>query len=267
MRDGFDRPIHYLRVSVTDRCNLRCEYCAPPESEDRRLKGELLSLDSIARIARAAVGLGVEKLRLTGGEPLLRDGIVGLVGRLSKIPGLKTLAMTTNGTRLAAAAADLRAAGLDSVNVSLDTLDGGRYERMTRGGSLAEVLAGIDAALGAGLPVKLNIVLAEGDSRAEEEACAVERYGRERGASSQRIRRYDLRETKVYDPRFDRPPRCEACDRIRLLADGRLMPCLHSDLALPLDLERIEESLKACIGRKPERGEACTTLRIGQIGG
>ena len=263
MLDAFDRKLSYLRISVTDRCDLACVYCAPPEGYPLLREEELLPLESIVKIARAAVGLGITKLRLTGGEPLLREGIVGLTGELAAIPGLERLGMTTNGTRLAASAAELRAAGLDSVNVSLDTLDPRRYQTLTRGGRLERVLAGIDAALAAGLDVKLNIVVLGDEAQAE----AVEAYARERGAASQRIRLYDLREPKRDDPGFDRPPRCEECNRLRLLADGRLLPCLHSELARPVDMERIEESLLECARRKPARGASCATLGVGQIGG
>jgi cyclic pyranopterin phosphate synthase len=265
MRDSFDRRIRYLRVSVTDRCNLRCVYCAPSGEGGRLRPDELASFEDIARIVRAAVGLGVDKVRLTGGEPLAREGVVGLAAELAAIPGLEVLCMTTNGTLLAPVAAELKSAGLASLNVSLDTLDPERYERLTRGGSVHDVEAGIEAALDAGLPVKLNIVVSGEESRAD--ALAVEGYARERGLSSQRIRRYDLREEKSDDPLFDRPPPCALCDRIRLLADGRLKPCLHSDLALGVDMDRIEESLLACAGMKPERGGRCTTLAVGQIGG
>jgi cyclic pyranopterin phosphate synthase len=265
MRDSYNRLIRYLRVSVTDRCNLRCLYCAPPGDARGLRDDELLPLEDIARIVRAAVGLGVDKVRLTGGEPLAREGIVGLVAELARIRGLATLCMTTNGTMLASVAADLKSAGLDSLNVSLDTLDASHYARITRGGSLRDVLSGIDAALAAGIPVKLDIVVSGEGSI--EDASQVERYARARGASSQRIRQYDLRVAKTDDPRFDRPPPCARCDRIRLLADGRLKPCLHSDIALGIDMERIEESILACVGLKPERGGTCTTLTVGQIGG
>jgi cyclic pyranopterin phosphate synthase len=275
LRDSFDRRIRYLRVSVTDRCNLRCAYCVPPmeppagtagSGAARRLReGEPISFGDIERIARAAVGLGVDKLRLTGGEPLVRRGIAELVARLARIEGLATLCMTTNGTLLAPLAAELRRAGLVSLNLSLDTLDPARYERMTGGGCLADAIAGLDAALAAGIQVKLNIVVPRVGDTADAEA--VERYARERGAASQRILRYDLAADKLDDPRFDRPPPCARCDRIRLLADGRLKPCLHSDIAIPVDMDDIEGSLLACVGMKPERGGACTTLAVGQIGG
>jgi GTP 3',8-cyclase len=265
LRDSFDRPIRYLRVSVTDRCNLRCAYCAPPVAQSRLRDEELLSSGDIARIVRAAIGLGVDKVRLTGGEPLVRPDIVDLVAQLARIGGLETLCMTTNGTLLAPLAADLGSAGLGSLNVSLDTLDPGRYGRLTGGGALAEALEGVDAALEAGIPVKLNIVVPGAGETGDAEE--VERYARERGAASQRILRYDLAAKKLDDPRFDRPPPCGRCDRIRLLANGCLKPCLHSDLAIAVDMDDIEGSLLSCVGMKPERGSVCTTLAVGQIGG
>jgi len=265
LRDSYNRPIRYLRVSVTDRCNLRCAYCAP-RGEHRPIGGEgLLPLGDIARIVSAAVGLGVDKVRLTGGESLSREGIVGLVEELAGIAGLETLCMTTNGTMLAPLAADLKTAGLDSLNLSLDTLDPALYERITGGGSRGEALEGMDAALKAGLPVKVNIVVLDGESGGD--AAEVERYARARGASSQRIRRYDLSLPKVDDPRFDRPPPCGRCDRIRLLANGRLKPCLHSDLAVPIDMNDIEGSILSCVAIKPERGGACADHDVGRIGG
>lgn len=265
MRDLYNRPIRYLRVSVTDRCNLRCAYCAP-RGQPRPIDEEgFLPFEDIARIVSAAVGLGVDKVRLTGGEPLAREGIVGLVAELAGIAGLETLCMTTNGTLLAGVAADLKSAGLDSLNLSLDSLDPARYKRITGGGSLADALEGLDAALKAGIPVKVNIVVSDGEC--EGDAAEVERYAHARGAASQRIRRYDLRLPKVDDTRFDRPPPCGRCDRIRLLADGRLKPCLHSDISVPVDMNRIEESILACVAMKPERGGACAVHAVGRIGG
>jgi len=166
---------------------------------------------------------------------------------------------------LARLAADLKAAGLDSLNLSLDTLDPAHYERITGGGSLGEALAGMDAALKAGLPVKVNIVVPDGES--EGDAAEVERYARARGAASQRIRCYDLRLPKVDDSRFDRPPPCGRCDRIRLLANGRLKPCLHSDIAVPIDMDDIEAGILACVAMKPECGGACEAHAVGRIGG
>ena len=163
MRDNFGREIDYLRISLTDLCNLRCLYCMPAEGVEKLRHKEILSLEEIAEIAAAAAGLGVRKLRLTGGEPLVRRGVLGLVEKLAALPGIEELAMTTNGVLLPKFARELKAAGLTRVNVSLDTLDEEKYRRITRGGELKDALAGIEAALAAGLePVKLNAVLIGG---------------------------------------------------------------------------------------------------------
>lgn len=161
--DNFDRPISYLRVSVTDRCNLRCIYCMPPEGIPWRPHREILRYEEIERVVRAAASLGISKVRLTGGEPLLRKGLVGLVSMIARIPGIDDLAMTTNGILLARYAEELKAAGLNRVNVSLDTLRPERFRRITRLGELSDTLEGIAAGKDAGLvPVKVNTVVIRG---------------------------------------------------------------------------------------------------------
>ena len=161
--DAYNRPISYLRISVTDRCNLRCMYCMPPEGVPWRPHEEVLRYEEIETIVRAAAELGIHKVRLTGGEPLVRPGIVDLVRMLARIPGIDDLAMTTNGILLARHAADLAEAGLQRVNVSLDTLRPERLQRITRRGRLEDVLAGIEAARQAGLePIKVNAVVIRG---------------------------------------------------------------------------------------------------------
>ncbi len=161
--DNFNRPISYLRVSVTDRCNLRCVYCMPPEGVPWRPHEEILRYEEIELIVRAATSLGISKVRLTGGEPLVRLGLVELVHKLAHIPGIDDLAMTTNGTLLARYAAELAQAGLRRVNVSLDTLRPERFRRITRRGNLAAVFEGIAAAREAGLvPLKVNMVMVRG---------------------------------------------------------------------------------------------------------
>ncbi len=161
--DACNRPISYLRISVTDRCNLRCLYCMPPEGVPFRPHEEILRYEEIERVVRAAAGLGINKVRLTGGEPLVRLGIVSLVEMLARIPGIDDLAMTTNGIYLSRYAHDLRLAGLRRVNVSLDTLRDDKYARITRGGRLADALAGIESAEREGLvPLKVNTVVLRG---------------------------------------------------------------------------------------------------------
>ncbi len=167
-RDQLRRYMHDLRISVMDRCNFRCPYCMPKDTYHDRYRflktSQRLNFDEIARVARVCVGLGVRKLRLTGGEPLLRTGLADLVGELSSIEGLEDLALTTNGVLLAQHAAELKANGLQRVTVSLDSLDPVVFERMSGGfGGLEQVLEGISTAIDAGLsPVKVNAVVQRG---------------------------------------------------------------------------------------------------------
>ena len=163
LRDGCGRVHTYLRISVTDRCNLRCLYCLPPAGAVFRPRAELLTLDEILRVARLCAGLGVTKIRLTGGEPLLRPGLPGLVARLAALPGVRRVGLTTNGVRLRRHAAELRAAGLTDLNLSLDTLRRDRFERIALRDHFDEVQAGLAAALDAGFPrVKINTVVMGG---------------------------------------------------------------------------------------------------------
>ncbi|MFN3520991.1 MAG: GTP 3',8-cyclase MoaA [Phenylobacterium sp.] len=167
--DGFGRTVTYLRVSVTDRCDLRCVYCMA-EHMTFLPKAEVLTLEELDRISSAFVSLGVRKLRLTGGEPLVRKGVMGLFESLSRhlrSGALDELTLTTNGTRLAEFAGPLADLGVRRINVSLDTLRPDLFRRLTRGGELSKVLAGIDAAQAAGLAVKINAVALKDDNGAE----------------------------------------------------------------------------------------------------
>lgn len=161
--DSSGRNIDYLRVSVTDRCNLRCLYCMPPEGVPKMLHGEILSYEEIRSVVRAAAELGIGKIRLTGGEPLVRTDLHRLVGMLSQIEGIRELSLTTNGTLLKKWAQELRRAGLSRINVSLDTLRADRFQYITRWGTLKDVLEGIRAAKETGFePVKINTVVMRG---------------------------------------------------------------------------------------------------------
>jgi len=158
--DAYNRPISYLRISVTDRCNLRCVYCMPPEGVPWVPHERILRYEEIELVVRAAAQLGITKIRLTGGEPLVRRGIAELVRGIASIPGIDDLALTTNGTLLARHASGLAQAGLKRVNVSLDTLKPERFTRITRMGHLEDVLQGMEMARAAGLcPVKINTVV------------------------------------------------------------------------------------------------------------
>lgn len=167
--DGFGRAVTYLRVSVTDRCDLRCVYCMA-ERMVFLPKAEVLTIEELDEVSSAFIGLGVRKLRLTGGEPLVRKGFMDLVARLSRhleSGALDELTLTTNGTRLAEFAGDLARHGIKRVNVSIDSLDPAVFSRLTRGGDLTKVIAGVDAALAAGLKVKINAVALRDDNSAE----------------------------------------------------------------------------------------------------
>jgi len=161
--DSFGRSINYLRISVTDRCNLRCIYCMPPEGVPSIPHGELLSYEEISTVTQVAAGLGINRVRLTGGEPLVRAELPKLVGMLSRIKGIDEVSLTTNGTLLGKHALGLKEAGLSRVNVSLDTLKADKFRRITRLGELQDTLDGIAAARDAGFePVKINMVVMQG---------------------------------------------------------------------------------------------------------
>jgi GTP 3',8-cyclase len=262
--DRFGREITSLRVSLTSACNMRCAYCVPMEGHARP-RGPLLGLDRIEQACRAAVALGVRKVRLTGGEPLLRPGVEDLVGSLSRIDGLAHLAMTTNGTLLADRAGRLRAAGLNSVNVSLDTLDPGRYAELTGGGRIDDALRGIGAALSAGLAVKINMVVLPDTTGEEIQQMRV--FAAEIGAGMQLIALFSLDTEKCDSAGFEKPPSCDTCNRIRLTADGCLKPCLHSNDEIPLDFARLGACMEEAIRAKPRRGGVCTNRTMAEIGG
>ena len=197
-RDGFGRVHDDLRVSVTDRCNLRCTYCMPEEPVWFR-HSEILSYEEIARLVRIMVGRGVRKLRLTGGEPLLRRDLTTLVRLLAAEPGIEDLSLTTNGLRLGAMARELAAAGLGRVNVSLDTLRPERYRELTHRDVLERILAGLEAAVAAGLgPVKLNTLLLR--SVNDDEVEHIVGHAREHGWEVRFIEFMPLENGETWEP-------------------------------------------------------------------
>ena len=198
--DGFARRIRYLRVSVTDRCNYRCTYCMPETLEDRmqfQPRAALLTFEELERIVGVFARLGVRKVRLTGGEPTVRHGIVDLVRRMAAVPGIEQVVMTSNGHLLEDLAAPLRDAGLSAINVSLDTLDADRFRTITSRGDLARVLAGIDAAVAAGLRVKTNAVALEGIN--EHELVALCEDAWRRGATPRFIEHMPMSDGALYE--------------------------------------------------------------------
>ncbi len=165
LSDSFQRPIDYLRISVTDRCNLRCIYCMPAEGINLLPHEDVLSYEEIYRIAEAAAEMGIKKVRITGGEPLVRIGLSSLIRMLAQIDAIDDIALTTNGTLLSQYADELKAAGLRRVNISLDTLKPDKFKLITRGGDLDAVLESLDAAGAAGLdPIKINVVVMAGSN-------------------------------------------------------------------------------------------------------
>lgn len=273
MLDGEGRLIEYLRLSVTDRCNCRCTYCMPAGGVPMLGHKDILSFEELTEVVTACAQLGVRKVRLTGGEPLVRRGLPELVRMIRAVPGVEELAMTTNATLLAPVAAELHHAGLDRLNVSLDTLDAARYAELTRGGSLEDALAGLAAARDAGFSrTKVNCVLMGGVNDADV-PCLAELARTEpidvrfielmpmgpcAGWPKARfipaetvlevvpglvpLRRDGVAELwhapgwagnvgliRPMSHRF-----CDGCSRIRVTADGRLKPCLHSAAEIPL---------------------------------
>jgi cyclic pyranopterin phosphate synthase len=218
LRDRLDRPIHDLRISVMDRCNFRCPYCMPQSTFHEAYRflrsAERLTFAEIARLARLAAGLGVRKVRLTGGEPLLRSGLPELVAELSTIEGIEDLALTTNGVLLAQHAAELKGNGLQRVTVSLDSLDEDVFVQMSGGfRGLAQVLQGIDAALAAGLePVKINTVVQRG--RNDHTVLDLLEHFRGRGVTVRLIEYMDVGTRNRWN-RDEVVPSAELLDRIR----------------------------------------------------
>ena len=177
--DGFNRHVTYVRISVTDRCDFRCVYCMEPDTKFLP-RAEVLSLEELAQVARAFVELGVTKIRLTGGEPLVRRNVQWLAHEIGRLPGLKELVLTTNGSQLERLAPDLRAANVKRINISLDSLDPERFRRITRVGELHKVLSGIEAARRAGFErLKINSVILK--NRNHDEVCALTQFGIDRG--------------------------------------------------------------------------------------
>ena len=268
MYDSYNREIDYLRISVTDRCNLRCSYCMPEAGIALKSHLDILPYEKIVRVAAAAAELGIRKIRLTGGEPLVRKNIAFLVRELKAVAGVREVSMTSNGTLLDLRAAELKQAGLDRLNISLDTLDPARYRQITRNGEIARVMAGIDAAQAAGFAdIKINMVLLPGFN--EDEVEPMREFCRRRGLQLQRIHHYSLHDLRTARSGLEaeRPLACGVCNRLRLTADGKLKPCLFSDREFAVDFADIRASLEQAVRAKPGQGVACGNRQNWQIGG
>jgi len=266
MIDRFGRQLSYLRISVTDRCNLRCRYCMPEDGVELLRHDDLLSYEEILDVAREAVQLGISKIRLTGGEPLVRRNIATLVEMLAGLAGVTDLAMTTNGTLLAQHAESLRDAGLQRLNISLDTLNPAKHKQVTRGGDLRQVLDGIQAALAAGfITIKLNCVVER--SSAEADAQAVAAYGSELGLEARFIRRMDLAQGTFWTVEGGSGGDCRICNRLRLSSNGQIRPCLFSDIGFSVRELGARQALLKALAHKPESGNACLNSTFSQVGG
>ena len=303
MKDRIGRNINYLRVSITDLCNLRCKYCMPEEGIKKKKHEQILSLEEMYEIIRASVSLGVNKVRITGGEPLVRKGVVQFVEKIGQLQGIEDLAMTTNGILLKEYAEPLKSAGLKRVNISLDTLKEDRYREITRGGELRDVLDGMEEAKRVGLlPIKINVVLIGGFNDDEIEdfiQLTVEEnvdvrfielmpigqastWSKRRFIPNTLIRERVKDLMPIYDGDKSSPAKyyrlpngkgkiglinpisshfCKHCNRMRLTADGKLKPCLHSNqeldvrAVLKLGEQSIEKLLKDAITAKPIQHE------------
>jgi len=298
MRDKYGRRINYLRISVTDLCNLRCKYCMPIYGIYKGKHVNILRNEEIEEIVKAAAKLGINKVRITGGEPLIRKGIVDIVNRINNIHGIRDISMTTNGMLLKEYAKELKERGLKRVNISIDTLDKNKYYHITRGGDLNKVLLGIEEAKQVGLmPIKLNVVLIGGFNDNEigdflkitlnEEIDVrfielmpfgeASTWSKEHFVSNKIIlnlfpdlvpqedeeagspaRYYKLPNSKgrigLINPISDHF--CSSCNRLRITSEGRIKPCLHSDMEIDirkeLENKSLEEILMLAIGAKPE---------------
>jgi GTP 3',8-cyclase len=269
--DGEGREINYLRISVTDLCNLRCRYCIPEEGIVKKCHSSILTLEEIEKIVATSTQIGINKVRLTGGEPLVRRGIVKLVEKISNMEGINEIALTTNGILLKKYAADLKKAGLKRVNISIDSLNKDKYEYITRGGNLQDVFWGIEAAKESGLfPLKLNVVLIKGfnDDEIEDfinltlknkidirfiELMPIgdnSKWSQEHFISNTIVLNRNPNLIPIDNKDKSAPAKhyklpnakgrvglinpisshfCSNCNRLRLTADGKIKPCLHSN--------------------------------------
>jgi len=266
MLDRFKRRINYLRISVTDRCNLRCRYCMPETDPCMLSHEDILRFEEIQQVVAVAAGLGISKVRLTGGEPLVRKDITGLVAMIASVPGVEDLSMTTNAVLLDRFALPLKEAGLQRINVSLDTLDAEKFREITRGGELHKVLQGIEAAREAGLhPIKVNCVVKKGAERKDAEAVAA--YCQQQGLEVRYIQEMDLEKGDFAVVEGGSGGDCSSCNRLRLTSDGKVKPCLFSDLGYDIRELGIQRALEMALGNKPEKGSVNQQNLFHNIGG
>ncbi|MBO7727384.1 MAG: GTP 3',8-cyclase MoaA [Oscillospiraceae bacterium] len=295
MIDSFNRNITYLRLSVTELCNLRCRYCMPEEGICKKRHEDMLTQEEMLQAVHVCAALGIRKVRVTGGEPLVKPNIVSLCREIAAIEGIDELCLTTNGTLLAPMADQLKQAGVDRLNISLDTLDEQKYRMITRGGELAEARNGIRAALDAGfLKIKINAVLIGGFNT--DEIASLANLTRQYPMDVRFIELMPMVDNRNFGPdayvpntivleklpelepipvdggvaKLYRLPGalgeiglispvsahfCAECNRIRITADGKVKPCLHSSDEISikgLDETGMFTKIKSAILKKPQ---------------
>ncbi|MCX6243368.1 MAG: radical SAM protein [Bacteroidetes bacterium] len=266
MFDSFNRPINYLRVSITDRCNLRCVYCMPEEGIRLINHSDIISYEEIIEVIREGTRLGITKVRITGGEPLVRKGVVGLVSMIAGLEGITDFGMTTNGILLGQFAQDLAKEGLHRINISLDTVNPEKYKRLTRGGDVEKVFEGVDAAKKAGIsPIKINCVVK--NSSLEPDAVEVRDYCRRNDLEVRFIHEMDLETGCFTLVEGGDGGNCKNCNRLRLTADGKIKPCLFNNIEYSIRELGIKEALLRAINTKPEKGTVNSFDRFHSIGG
>lgn len=266
MLDRYNRNITYIRISVTDRCNLRCTYCMPAEGIKAMSHDEILSFEEIRDFVKEIIPLGITKVRLTGGEPTVRKGIVELVSMLAQLDGITDLAMTTNGVLLPEMAQSLKDAGLQRLNISLDTLSKEKFKSVTRVGNLDRVLLGIQAAKKAGFEkIKINAVRFEDSDETEIEM--LKEYSASNNLELRFINQMNLKTGEFSIVEGGEGGNCPICNRIRLTANGLIKPCLFSDKEYSIRKLGIKEALSQAIGNKPMSGTISNVNEFYSIGG
>jgi cyclic pyranopterin phosphate synthase len=238
----------------------------PEEGVQQLSHSEILSFEEIEEVVKTAVACGIDKVRLTGGEPLVRKGIVNLVEHIAAIPGIKDLALTTNGTLLEQFAEKLAAAGLKRINISLDTVDPDKFKEITRGGDIKHVIRGIVAARKAGLtPIKINCVI---DSTSEDpDALGVRTFCENMGLEVRFIHRMSLHKGTFSVVQGGSGGDCVNCNRLRLTANGKIKPCLFNDLEYDVRILGAAEAIRLAIQHKPECGTINNSGAFYNIGG
>lgn len=274
MTDGLGRNIHYIRISVTELCNLRCRYCMPENGIEKKDHRQMLTEEELETAVRAAASLGVDKVRITGGEPLVKKNIVSICERIAKVEGIREVCLTTNGILLPELAKPLRQAGVSRINLSLDTLNEEKYHYMTRWGHLSDFWKGLEAALEAGFDkIKINVVLIGGFN--DDEILPLAQLTQQYPVDVRFIELMPMYDSGDFGPEaflsqqavLDALPElipaagdggvaklyklpdaqgnigiissitqhfCSSCSRIRLTADGKLKPCLHKEAELSI---------------------------------